>query len=304
MSSFRSGNALPAVCLGLAFVLAACSSPAPRQQSESAPAEPVDHAPQMRSDLEIARIPDAEPRHETRTRAGNANPYTVFGKTYHLLPDSKGYREQGTASWYGMKFHGRATANGERYDVFGMTAAHRTLPIPSYVRVTNLENQRSIVVRVNDRGPFHGNRIIDLSWVAARKLGFAERGTARVEVVAVEPGAPAPPVLNYATADERSAPTPVVAPPQSTAGESVEPASAPPAPRWYFQVGAYRDYSVAQRLHLALGEHLPGQVVIDSERNDGFHRVRVGPLADAESMQRVRQVLAAQQIDQPLLVSD
>ncbi|MGB5098829.1 MAG: septal ring lytic transglycosylase RlpA family protein, partial [Porticoccaceae bacterium] len=131
--------------------------------------------------------PDVTPRSEAITGAGNKNPYTVLGKTYHLLPTAAGYREKGVASWYGTKFHGRATSNGEPYDMFAMTAAHKTLPIPAYVRVTNLENGRSAIVRVNDRGPFHDDRIIDLSYAAAKKLGVFDQGTARVEVVAIDP---------------------------------------------------------------------------------------------------------------------
>ena len=131
-------------------------------------------------------IEDAQPRPDPILAAGNTSPYTVNGKTYTVLPTAHGYRQQGIASWYGLKFHGRKTANGERFSVYGPTAAHKTLPIPSYVRVTNLENQRSMVLRVNDRGPFHPNRIIDLSYGAAVKLGFANQGTAQVLVEALD----------------------------------------------------------------------------------------------------------------------
>ncbi len=303
----RLSAAALSTLLLLTGLLSACSSrgPAESPQASSAPAK-TDSAPRPLPDHEVAAIPDAVPRNEPRTRAGNANPYTVLGQTYHLLPDSRGYRETGVASWYGMKFHGRRTANGERYDVFGMTAAHRTLPIPSYVRVRNLENGREIVVRVNDRGPFHDNRIIDLSWVAAQKLGFANRGTARVEVVAVHPEDPPAPALQHAV----SAP----ASPLPEAGKPVAANSLAAAPRaqakaqapgdWYFQVGAYRDYTAAQQVHVALAEQLPGQVAIESGGQDGFHRVRVGPLGDDDHVRRVRSILASKQILQPLLISD
>ena len=132
-------------------------------------------------------IPNATPIDEPITRVGNTSPYQQFGKTYHLLANSKGYKEIGLASWYGSKFHGRKTANGDIYDMYAMTAAHRTLPIPTYVKVTNLNNQRSIIVRVNDRGPFHDERIIDLSYVAALKLGFAKQGTANVSIETIDP---------------------------------------------------------------------------------------------------------------------
>src|SRR3990170_3920862 len=138
--------------------------------------------------VEAARIADAVPKPEPRSRGGN-RPYTVMGRQYVPLADARGYRERGVASWYGRKFHGRQTSNGETYDMHAMTAAHKTLPLPSYVRVRNLENGRSAIVRVNDRGPFLNNRIIDLSYAAASKLGIAGTGTGLVEVEAVEPGA-------------------------------------------------------------------------------------------------------------------
>ena len=131
-----------------------------------------------------------------------ASPYVVFGKQYFPIQDARRYQAVGPASWYGTKFHGQATANGETYDLYGMTAAHKTLPLPSYVRVTNLENDKVVILRVNDRGPFYSDRIIDLSFAAAKKLGFAEKGTARVKVEGIDPhewwaqqGRPVPLVL-------------------------------------------------------------------------------------------------------------
>jgi len=146
----------------IAAGLTACvSSPAPTSKPRQPTfAEQKDRGPTQAMDVD--HIPDAIPRYEPRTIAGNKSPYTVLGKTYRVLPDSTGYSEQGIASWYGEKFHGRNTSNGEIYDMYGMTAAHKTLLIPSFVRVTNLDNGKSIIVRVNDRGPFHDNRIIDL----------------------------------------------------------------------------------------------------------------------------------------------
>ncbi|MCF7969885.1 MAG: septal ring lytic transglycosylase RlpA family protein [Methylococcaceae bacterium] len=138
--------------------------------------------------IDINAIPDAIPQYEPWSSIVNPKQYTVLGKEYYVLPTNKGYRQQGIASWYGTKFHQHKTATGEDYDMFAMTAAHKTLPIPSYVRVTNLENQQTIIVRVNDRGPFYDHRIIDLSYVAAAKLGVERPGTGFVEVVAVLPG--------------------------------------------------------------------------------------------------------------------
>lgn len=146
----------------------------------------VDVADSTPPPIDAAAVPDALPRPDPILAAGNRSPYTVNGVSYHILPSASGYREEGIASWYGLKFHGRKTANGERFNVYGPTAAHKTLPIPSYARVSNLDNGRSMVVRVNDRGPFHSERIIDLSYGAAVKLGFAEQGTARVRVEALD----------------------------------------------------------------------------------------------------------------------
>ena len=130
---------------------------------------------------DVDRIPEPVPRDEPRSRYGNRS-YKVLGKRYEVLPSAEGYDEVGIASFYGNKFHGRRTSNLEVYDMYAMTAAHKTLPLPSYARVTNLDNGKSVVVRINDRGPFHAGRIIDLSYAAAVKLGYRDRGTARVEV--------------------------------------------------------------------------------------------------------------------------
>ncbi|MBX3726912.1 MAG: septal ring lytic transglycosylase RlpA family protein [Xanthomonadales bacterium] len=147
-----------------------------------------DHAPTGRPDLD--RIAEPVPRAEPLSRYGNRPVYTVLGREYRVLSDVRNYRERGLASWYGAKFHGRATSSMEPYDMCAFTAAHKTLPLPSYARVTHLGNGRSVVVRVNDRGPFHDGRIIDLSYVAALKLGVYETGTALVEVEAIAPDGP------------------------------------------------------------------------------------------------------------------
>ena len=142
--------------------------------------------------IDINTIQDAQPIIEPITKAGNTNPYTQFGITYEIMPSSLGYREVGNASWYGSKFHGRRTSNGDIYDMYSMTAAHKTLPIPTYVRVTRLDTQQTIIVRVNDRGPFHDQRIIDLSYAGAVKLGFSDSGTAKVLVEAIDASVPLP----------------------------------------------------------------------------------------------------------------
>jgi rare lipoprotein A len=186
-----------AALLTLAMVvgLAGCFS-APRR-TEPAPSSP---APPVLSVPPAASVPDAIPHMEPRARYGNPPFYDVFGKRYYVLSSSVGYWERGVASWYGPGFHKEKTSTGEPYDMYGMTAAHKTLPLPTYVRVTNLQNGRSIVVRVNDRGPFVGNRIIDLSYTAAAKLDMLRNGTAMVDVRVIDLLAtPPPPVVTAST---------------------------------------------------------------------------------------------------------
>ena len=211
-------------------------------------------------------IPDAVPRHEPLSATGN-QPYTVFDQQYRPLASAKGYVQSGTASWYGKKFHGRRTSSGEPYDMFAMTAAHPVLPLPSYVRVTNLDNGRSVVVKVNDRGPFLHDRLIDLSYLAAHKLDIARHGTGRVEVRAVTP--------------DDSAGTH-----QPAAGQGGE---------ILIQVGAYalRDNARAMRQLLKRAGYRVAPLV-DHLHADGerwLYRVRVGPFANREQAQVARQRL-------------
>ncbi|HBG97010.1 MAG TPA: septal ring lytic transglycosylase RlpA family protein [Chromatiaceae bacterium] len=145
------------------------------------------NAPKQIETGSIDGPPNAVPRVEPKARFGNMKSYVVYGKTYYPKQSSRGHVERGVASWYGKKFHGRKTSSGERYDMYQMTAAHKTLPLPTYALVNNLENGRSVVVKVNDRGPFIGNRIIDLSYAAAKKLGLDKQGTGRVEVISIDP---------------------------------------------------------------------------------------------------------------------
>jgi len=148
-------------------------------------AEEAGDGPSSRK-ITAADVHDAVPKNEPRARYGNHSPYTVLGKTYTVLPTSKGYHERGIASWYGSKFHGRRTSSGEPYDMHLATAAHKSLPLPTYAEVTNLDNGRKMIVKINDRGPFHEDRIIDLSYAAAIKLGVDQTGTARIDVRAID----------------------------------------------------------------------------------------------------------------------
>jgi rare lipoprotein A len=146
--------------------------------------------------LRASDVADAVPVAEPLARYGNHSPYEVFGKKYYVLPTSEGYHETGIASWYGSKFHGRRTSSGEPYDMHLATAAHKTLPLPTYAEVTNLDNGKKVIVKINDRGPFKHDRLIDLSYGAALRLGMTGTGTARVDVRVIEPGE-APPVVTY-----------------------------------------------------------------------------------------------------------
>lgn len=163
-------------------------------------------------DLDLAKIPDAVPKVEPRSANGNPDSYVEGGHRYWVIPNAKGYAERGLASWYGPNFHEKRTSSGEPYDMYKMTAAHKTLPLPTYLRVTNLENNRSVVVRVNDRGPFKKGRIIDLSYVAAAKLGIVGDGTATVEIHALDPAGSAVAKAEPAAVTTAAAPRPTLQP--------------------------------------------------------------------------------------------
>ena len=228
-----------------------------------------DHAPVGRPDPDA--IPEPVPRDEPRAASGNRSPYTVLGRNYRVLDSARGYRERGTASWYGAKFHGRLTSSREPYDMCSYSAAHKTLPLPSYVRVTNLDNGRSVVVRVNDRGPFHEGRIIDLSYIAAIKLGLDRTGTAPVEVVALTGGATA------------SAP-----PTRQPAPSHVD------SDRVSIQVGSFADKDNARRVKERLQDAGIDDVELEDVRIDErrLWRVRVGPLRAARLESVLQQVRA------------
>ncbi|MFZ5724626.1 MAG: septal ring lytic transglycosylase RlpA family protein [Pseudomonadota bacterium] len=277
----HDGSRHRAACCVLlpALLLAGCQSAPPATTGRPAAPEPFrnvytqdkDSAPVTPRAIDYHAIPDAVPQAEPRGRYGNKSPYTVLGKTYEVLPEARGYREEGTASWYGEKFQGFRTSSMEPYDMYAMTAAHKTLPIPSYVRVTNLANDRSVVVRVNDRGPFHDGRIIDLSWAAAQKLGYAGHGTARVRVEALLPAdAPA-------------------AEPGMTAAENT--------PGWRgfcVQVGAYAQPAAAESRAAAARLLVDGEDIdVAISRTADIHRVRVGPWAERTAAERMRDRLRA-----------
>ncbi len=218
----------------------------------------------------------------TRTRRGNPPFYEVFGVRYQVMASSTGYKERGIASWYGKKFHGRQTSNGERYDMYRMTAAHKTLPLPTNVKVTNLSNGRSIIVRVNDRGPFVKNRLIDLSFAAARELDIVNAGTALVEVEALD-----------------------TAYTGTIASAAATPGSTPDArPLMYIQVGAFGEAGNARNLATRLTSQGVSKVAVHSSAGETpeLYRVRIGPFSSINDYDRVVAQVSSLQILQTRLV--
>ena len=256
--------ALAVVC---SLLLAACAgAPQPRDE------EPVDGP--SGSGLRAEDVADATPRVEPLARYGNHSPYEVFGRQYHVMRSSEGYRERGTASWYGSKFHGRLTSSGEPYDMHLATAAHKALPLPTYAEVVNLDNGRRVIVKVNDRGPFKDDRLIDLSYGAALRLGIVGTGTARVEVRAIDP----------ATWDGRTR----VASTGAVAGvghAAPRPTAAGTGEASWLQVGAYGRREGAEELADRLRRADLAPVSIND--SDDLFRVWLGPYgshAEAESV--------------------
>ena len=276
---------------------------------------------------------------DTRSDRGNPPFYDVLGKRYHVLPTSAGYRARGVASWYGPDFHGLATSSGEQYDMNAMTAAHTTLPLPTWVEVTNLENGRSVVVKVNDRGPFVDDRLIDLSYAAATRLDMVRNGTARVEVRAVAAPynqpvlAAAPPVAVAPPSMVAKSPVearPSSAAPPATASQPVIVPNAPGAPapitasvlglpsvspsarqatsasRMFVQAGAFSERDNAVRLvaRLAAEGFSNTFIVSDGRGARALHRVRLGPIRDSAEFDRVKARLLASGVTNPQLVVD
>jgi len=257
--SLPASTLLALAFLTLAFIsLGACSF----SSRDSAP----------KRDVNVANIPDAKPKIEPRSAGGNPSSYSVFGKTYHVMADGGNYVERGIASWYGTKFHGNKTSNGEIYDMYGMTAAHKSLPIPTYVQVTNLKNGKKVILRVNDRGPFHASRIIDLSYVAAKKLGITGTGTGFVEVRSINPrtwqqGKRQPSKRTTVTADSFDS--------------------------LYIQAGAFSSQYNANKLKQQLYALFPNQSIqLAQNGQDQLFRVRVGPLSTVDEADRVAQIIS------------
>ncbi len=243
-------------CL-LSLLLSGCWS---SHKKDGPPPYPVD----------VSRIPDAVPKAEPLSRLGNKPTYKVFGKTYHVLPSRKNYLAVGIASWYGTQFDKRRTSNGERYDMLAMTAAHRTLPLPTYLQVTNLENGQHVIVKVNDRGPFEPNRLIDLSYAAAKKLGMSGRGTALVEIKALDPGARVPPSARFAAHKKHLLPG----------------CSSP----LYLEVAQYREKISAARLQQRLAKMFNNHIHVKSLAQGPrvIYQVQIGPIKDKRTADHIR----------------
>jgi rare lipoprotein A len=297
--SFRhppSANRHVAAALLLAVALSGCGTPVKRDPgTQATPPRPggyyLDDGPGANPPANIDSIPEAVPRLEPINR-GTARPYVVMGKSYTPMTALAPYKARGIASWYGRRYHGKATSSGEPYDMYAMTAAHTTLPIPSYARVTNLKSGKSVVVRINDRGPFMEGRIIDLSYTAAHRIGVLAGGSAMVEVETILPDA-AGGVLARAPSAPVSAAPPPEAPPiapardiESAATSPVPVEPPPPAPvtadaaGYYVQLGAFGSRDNAENFLARMRaqvDWLAGTLHIFAR--DGFYRVHAGPYA-------------------------
>jgi len=250
---------------------------------------------------DLSQIPDAVPKFEPRSEHGNPPFYVVAGRRYAVLQSSTGYVERGVASWYGTEFHGLRTSTGESYDMFAMTAAHKTLPLPCYARITNLSNGRSAVVRINDRGPFVANRIVDLSYSAAAKLDMIRNGTAFVQLEVLTPAAPtvtaslpvstpavaastigvsSVPAATTGSESAASAPSPAPAP--------VAPAAVSPPTTFFIQVGAYSKVenadNVARRLRAS---GIDNVMTLAPTATQALQRVRIGPIQSVQQFDKL-----------------
>ena len=247
-----------------------------RKKSHHAAAEAHDSAP-------LGPIPTffklVTPKLEPLSRYGNPATYKVFGRRYAVLKSARGYKERGLASWYGTTFHRQRTSSGEKYDMYALTAAHKTLPIPTYVRVKNLENGRVAVIRVNDRGPFHSGRIIDLSYGAAVKLGIYPKGTARVEIEAI--------TLNTSAKTRQQRPQP-------------RQTSHPQQGQYFIQAATYKTQHSAEQLRAKLARGSSSRVFVVPVKH--FWLVRIGPFINKQSAQHMQKVLLTYKLSGQIMI--
>lgn len=260
----------------LSTLLVACGSSNTKtssryaQEHDTAPSEPDD----------VSNVPDAVPKHEPKSRYGNMDSYEVFGKRYYTKDSSDGYVAHGKASWYGTKFHGARTSSGETYDMYEMTAAHTTLPLPTYARVTNTNNGKSVIVKINDRGPFHSDRIIDLSYAAASRIGIVNQGVGHVKVEAIKPN------------EFKSAPIPTL---MSAENKKTE--------KYYLQIAAFGDKTYAEKMMKELENMIEQPMQISQKTPSDFYRVQVGPFKDEPSAKAFESKLTSLISEKPVLVT-
>lgn len=270
-----------ALALGLSALLTACSVASRREAPPPPPPpvmQPVPPPTVGEKPRDINAVPDAVPKWEPRSKRGNPPFYTVLGKRYAVLDKAEGFSERGVASWYGPTFHGVSTSIGEQYDMYGMSAAHKTLPLPAYARVTNLRNGKSVVVRINDRGPFVANRIIDLSYTAAAKLDMLKEGTTLVEMKVVTP------------ADN----------------DKLARTDESPPPTLYIQAGAFAEERNAKQLveRMKAGG-IPNAFVQDPpDGKPRMFRVRAGPVSSPADFDRLAAKMARLGISDARLAMD
>lgn len=284
--------------IAVAAVLSGCaSSPTPEKDHSSRYTISQDRAPT--GNFDVSGLEDAKPRYEAPRSAGNKSPYTVWGKQYTVMTSNDGYVERGTASWYGEKFHGHKTSNGEVFDMYEMSAAHKSMRIPGYARVTNLDNGRSVVVRVNDRGPFHGDRLIDLSYAAAKKLGYQGRGTARVEVAAITVRKDGSMVLAGQPYSGDGDPVPV-----GKVADLTDAGSG--ASALFVQLGSFSSRNPAEALLDRVKSIIenPMRVREVDTASGRFHRVQVGPFSTPEEARKAQARLENRGFDQTILLTD
>ena len=281
----------PARLLLLVLALVGCTSTGTQPGVVSS--GDADGPPARLSPMAYQRLlsqPDPIPRDEPLSERGNPPEYVVHGKRYRTSTSAVGYEAEGLASWYGRKFHGRLTSSGEPFDMFALTAAHRELPLPTYLSVTNLDNGRETIVRVNDRGPFHEQRVLDLSYGAAVKLGFSEKGTARVRMRALTGSLPP----GEAPAMMATSQPPTVPQPAERLNEDV----------YFVQAGAFADEAAAEQLRHRLKDLLPGGERISVVHGAGWYRVRVGPLPTPEAATMVQWDLRQASLTRALVLAE
>lgn len=278
------------IIFAFAALLVACSStPTPTKSTSKRYAQEHDTAPAQPKD--VSNVPDAVPKHEPKSKYGNMDSYEVFGKRYYTKDSSQGYVAHGKASWYGTKFHGARTSSGETYDMYEMTAAHTTLPLPTYAKVTNTANGKSVVVKINDRGPFHSDRIIDLSYAAAARIGILNQGVGHVKVEAINPQ------------HHKPAPIPTITAAQQQKPPAATETTTDPSKKYYLQVAAFGEKTYAEKMVKQLESLIEQPMQISQKNPNGFYRVQVGPFNDETSAKAYESQLASIIAEKPVIVT-